>query len=59
MELEFPETLAVKINSLSKTEKNIRDIETVKYGIHKRVFYPANKGDIRKGLQETIPPNVL
>jgi len=42
MELEFPETLACKINSLWKTEKNIKDIESVKYGIHKRVFYPAN-----------------
>jgi len=50
MELEFPETLVGKINSLKNSEKNIRDIENVKYGIHKTVFYPANQGEIRKGL---------
>ena len=52
MELEFPETLVGKINSLKHTEKHITGVETVKYGIHKKVFYPANKGEIRKGLHD-------
>ena len=60
MELEFPETLLSKINSLKHTAKNIKDIETVKYGIHKKVFYPANNGAIRKGLFDEIKdPKVL
>ena len=58
MELEFPETMMTKINSLKQTQKNLDGHQNVKHGIHKTCFYPADRGEIRKGLGKKVDDEV-